>query len=310
MSFSCCGLGSRRGRLLRPPRRRCRRCRSAPANSAQRHHGAERQIPSHDSSTLLWVLDLRCAVHRAPLKRYEAKATAAMMITPCTVSSSAPETPWRLSSVKSASSVSAPGHRGEHGPAAAAEDDAAEHDRGDRLELEPCADLGGHAGEAAEQDAGDRGRQAGQHERDRPHVLARSRRTAARRARCRRRRAGAGPKSARIRKTAPAPSTSMISTDRAAARAPGSPRCPRRPNSRKLSGSAPRGAPPVHRNTAPERISSIPSVVMNDGTRRRVVIRPLTSPTRDADREQQRDHRPGLATGRRRSAARRRRRRR
>ena len=54
---------------------------------------------------------------------------------------------------------------------------------------------------------------------------------------------------------------------------------PSRPISRKLSASAPRGAPPVHQKTAPERISSIPSVVMNDGTRRRVVISPLTRPT-------------------------------
>ena len=80
------------------------------------------------------------------------------MITPCTVSSSAPETPSRLSSVNSASSVSAPGHRGHDRAAAAAEHDPAEHDRRDRLELEALPDLRRDAGEAAEQDAGDRGR--------------------------------------------------------------------------------------------------------------------------------------------------------
>jgi hypothetical protein len=40
-----------------------------------------------------------------------------------------------------------------------------------------------------------------------------------------------------------------------------------------------RGRAFVHRKTAPCRISSMPSVVMNDGTRRRVVTVPLKMPT-------------------------------
>src|SRR4028118_129621 len=53
-----------------------------------------------------------------------------------------------------------------------------------------------------------------------------------------------------------------------------------RPNSRRFSASSPVGAPPVQRKTAPCRIRSIPSVVMKEGTLRRVVTTPLTRPTR------------------------------
>src|SRR4028118_618819 len=53
-----------------------------------------------------------------------------------------------------------------------------------------------------------------------------------------------------------------------------------RPNSRRFSASSPVGAPPVQRKTAPCRIRSIPSVVMKEGTPRRVVTTPLTRPTR------------------------------
>ena len=60
---------------------------------------------------------------------------------------------------------------------------------------------------------------------------------------------------------------------------PGTSSMPPRPNWRNASDSAPVGAPPVHRRTAPYSTSIIPSVVMNDGTLRRVVTRPFTSPT-------------------------------
>src|SRR5918999_6252343 len=54
------------------------------------------------------------------------------------------------------------GHGGGDRATPAAEHGAAEHDRGDVLELEPAADLGGDAAEAAQQDAGQRGADPGQ----------------------------------------------------------------------------------------------------------------------------------------------------
>lgn len=83
------------------------------------------------------------------------------------------------------------------------------------------------------------------------------------------------PKSERVTSTATAPATRHATT------AQGSqPKAVPRPNWRKAVGSTPCGEPPVQKKTAPSRMSIMPRVVMKDGTRRTVVISPLTSPAR------------------------------
>ena len=87
------------------------------------------------------------------------------------------------------------------------------------------------------------------------------------------------PRLARMSRTAPAPTARKTTTDQGSCSSPGTSSMPPRPSVRNPSVRLPFGAPSVHEKTAPSRMSSIPSVVMNDGTRRRVVISPLATPT-------------------------------
>ena len=87
------------------------------------------------------------------------------------------------------------------------------------------------------------------------------------------------PRSARISSTAPMATARNTTTDHGSCSSTGTSSTPPRPSVRNPSVRLPLGAPSVHEKTAPSRMSSIPSVVMNDGTRRRVVMRPLARPT-------------------------------
>src|SRR5207237_10024902 len=81
------------------------------------------------------------------------------------------------------------------------------------------------------------------------------------------------------RSVAPVTTTTRTGTAHGSWPTTGTPVIPDRPRTRRLSASAPVGAPPVHRNTAPFNTSIEPSVVMNDGTRSSVVTSPLVRPT-------------------------------
>jgi len=76
------------------------------------------------------------------------------------------------------------------------------------------------------------------------------------------------PKGRRIIAATATATTTSTSSDHGSWSMPGMPSIPPRPSSRKDSDSAPVGAPPVNSRMAPNRTSIMPSVVMNDGTRR------------------------------------------
>jgi hypothetical protein len=95
--------------------------------------------------------------------------------------------------------------------------------------------------------------------------------------------------------TAPASTTSRISTDHGTWPSTGT-SSPPRPNIRNDGDRAPRGAPPVQRNTAPSSTSSMPSVTMNDCTISFVVSSPFTRPTSAPNPNSSRITHPVLAS--------------